>query len=108
MAANKLIFKDAEKARAAILDSQKKKITALYDKWADSVVQCNSAWLASLGFDGSTVNAAFSSVPDDVVRNLLTGQIYDSGWSLSSRIWGDNENTLKDIYQVMAKGLTEK
>ena len=49
-----------------------------------------------------------SSVPDDVVRNLLTGQIYDSGWSLSSRIWGDNENTLKDIYQVMAKGLTEK
>ena len=107
MAANKLIFKDAEKARAAILDSQKK-ITALYDKWADSVVHCNSAWLASLGFDGSTVNAAFSSVPDDVVRNLLTGQIYDSGWSLSSRIWGDNENTLKDIYQVMAKGLTEK
>lgn len=74
---------------------------------ADSVVQCNSAWLASLGFDGSTINAAFSSVPDDVVRNLLTGQIYDSGWSLSSRIWGDNENTLKDIYRVMAKGLTE-
>ena len=162
MAGNSLIFKDAEKARDAILSSQKKEIAALYDKWADeigerakyyshkstassvvserqmrelqkqiratskevsnevystikknmytvadSVVQCNSAWLASLGFDGSTINAAFSSVPDDVVRNLLTGQIYDSGWSLSSKIWGDNENTLKDIYQVMAKGLTE-
>ena len=162
MAGNSLIFKDAEKARDAILSSQKKEIAALYDKWADeigerakyyshkstassvvserqmrelqkqiratsqevsnevysmikknmytvadSVVQCNSAWLASLGFDGSTINAAFSSVPDDVVRNLLTGQIYDSGWSLSSRIWGDNEDTLKDIYQVMAKGLTE-
>lgn len=162
MAGNSLIFKDAEKARDAVLSSQKKEIAALYDKWADeigerakyyshkstassvvserqmrelqkqiratsqevsnevysmikknmytvadSVVQCNSAWLASLGFDGSTINAAFSSVPDDVVRNLLTGQIYDSGWSLSSRIWGDNENTLKDIYQVMAKGLTE-
>lgn len=162
MAGNSLIFKDAEKARDAILSSQKKEIAALYDKWADeigerakyyshkstassvvserqmrelqkqiratsqevsnevysmikknvyiaadSVVQCNSAWLASLGFDGSTINAAFSSVPDDVVRNLLTGQIYDSGWSLSSRIWGDNENTIKDIYQVMAKGLTE-
>lgn len=162
MAGNSLIFKDAEKARDAILSSQKKEIAALYDKWADeigerakyyshkstassvvserqmrelqkqiratskevsnevyskikknvytvadSVVQCNSDWLASLGFDGSTINAAFSSVPDDVVRNLLTGQIYNSGWSLSSRIWGDNENTLKDIYQVMAKGLTE-
>ena len=58
------------------------------------MVQCNSAWLASLGFDGSTVNAAFSSVPDDVVRNLLTGQIYDSGWSLSSRRWGKKKKTL--------------
>ena len=37
MAVNKLIFKDAEKARDAILDSQKKEIAALYDKWADEI-----------------------------------------------------------------------
>ena len=37
MAVNKLIFKDAEKARDAILDYKKKKITALYDKWADEI-----------------------------------------------------------------------
>ena len=110
MAGNSLIFKDAEKARDAILSSQKKEIEALYDKWADeigerakyyshkstassvvserqmrelqkqiratsqevsnevysmikknmctvadSVVQCNSAWLASLGCDGTTL-----------------------------------------------------
>lgn len=37
MAANKLIFKDAEKARDAILDSQKKEIENLYKDWAKEV-----------------------------------------------------------------------
>ena len=160
--ANKLIFKDAEAARDAIIDSQKKEIAALYENWADeigerakfyshkstasapvseryykelqkqlratsqdisnevyskikknlytvadAVVADNVKWLESFGFSKDGLNAAFSYVPDEIVRNLITGQIYDSGWSLSARIWGDNEQTLKDIYQVMAKGLAE-
>ena len=74
---------------------------------ADAVVADNVKWLQSFGFSADGLNAAFSYVPDEIVRNLITGQIYDSGWSLSARIWGDNEQTLKDIYQVMAKGLAE-
>lgn len=74
---------------------------------ADAVVADNVKWLQSFGFSEKGLNAAFSYVPDEIVRNLITGQIYDSGWSLSARIWGDNEATLKDIYQVMAKGLAE-
>ena len=74
---------------------------------ADAVVSDNVKWLESFGFSKDGLNVAFSYVPDEIVRNLITGQIYDSGWSLSSRIWGDNEQTLKDIYQVMAKGLAE-
>lgn len=161
--ANKLIFKNAEAVKNAIMDSQKKEIAALYEKWADeiedkanyyamktnasaplseryykelkkqmtatsqaisneiygkikkniytisdSVVADNVKWLESFGFDKDGLNAAFSYVPDEVVRNLITGQIYDSGWSLSEKIWGDNEQTLKDIYQVMAKGMAEQ
>lgn len=160
--ANKLIFKDSEAARDAIMASQKKEIAALYESWADeigerakfyshkstvsapvseryykelqkqlratsqdisnevyskikknmytvadAVVADNVKWLESFGFSKDGLNAAFSYVPDEIVRNLITGQIYDSGWSLSARIWGDNEQTLKDIYQVMAKGLAE-
>lgn len=157
-----LQFKNAEAARDAILDSQKKEIAALYDQWADeigerakwyshksnasapvserqmlelqkqlkatsqvvsnevynkirqniymvsdAVVKDNVDWLTGLGFAADGVNAAFTYVPDDIVRNLITGQIYDSGWSLSSKIWSDNEKTLKDIYQVMARGVAE-
>lgn len=162
MAKLPLVFKDAEKARDAILASQKKEIEALYENWADEIaskakyyarktnpsaavseqqmrqlykqikasskevsneiynkiksnlymvadatVKSNNAWLASLGFDEKTLGVAFSNVPDAIVKNLITGQIYDSGWSLSKRIWSDNEQTLKDIYQVVAKGMTE-
>jgi hypothetical protein len=162
MMAKKLIFKDADKAKNAIMASQKKEIAELYEKWADeigerakyyshksnasapvseryykelqkqlratsqqvsndvykkikgniylisdAVVKDNVDWLASFGFSMEGLNAAFSYVPDEIVRNLITGQIYESGWSLSQRIWSDNEKTLKDIYRVMAKGLAE-
>lgn len=136
-----LVFKDAEKAKNAIMASQQKEIASLYSKWADEigerakyyshkstassvvlerqmkelqkmlressqqvsnevygliksniytvadeVVKSNVAWLSEFGFSTKGINAAFSSIPDQTVRNLITGQIYDSGWSLSQRI----------------------
>lgn len=162
MAADRLIFADAEKARNSITESQKREIAKLYDDWAndigdrakyyqykttsssvvseqqmkelkkmlrsssqqvsnevyskiksnmylvaDSVIKSNTKWLSSVGFDAKGLSATFSSVPDSIVRNIVTGKIYDSGWSLSQRIWGNNEQTLKDIYQVVAKGIAE-
>ena len=157
-----LIFRDAEKARDAIVASQKKEIAQLYEDWADEIGErakyyarkstASSAvsemqmkelqkmlratsheisnevyskikqniylisdhvvsdyikWMASFGFSESNLSVAFSRVPDNIVRMLITGQIYDSGWSLSKRIWSDNEQTLKSIYQIVAKGVAE-
>lgn len=75
---------------------------------SDEVVKSNVKWLKSFGFSEEGLNATFSYVPKDTVERLVTGQIYKSGWNLSKRIWGDNEQTLKDIYQVMAKGIAEQ
>lgn len=75
---------------------------------SDEVVKSNVKWLKSFGFSEEGLNATFSYVPKDTVERLVTGQIYKSSWSLSKRIWGDNEQTLKDIYQVMAKGIAEQ
>lgn len=74
---------------------------------SDSVVMANNDWLIKFGFPAQGVNAAFASVPDQIVRRLVTGQIYESGWSLSKAIWTDNEKTLKDIYGIVAKGLAQ-
>ena len=161
--AKRLVFKNADAVKNAIMASQKKEIIKLYKEWADeigerakfyshkstasapvseryfkelqkqlkttskeisnevykkikkniytvsdAVVKDNIKWLESFGFDNSSLNAAFSYVPDEVVRNLITGQIYESGWSLSKAIWSDNEKALKDIYRIMAKGMAEQ
>lgn len=74
---------------------------------SDAVVKDNVEWLKSLGFSSEDLNAAFSSIPDDIVRMLVTGQIYEGGWNLSSRIWCSNERTLKNCYEIVAKGAAE-
>lgn len=74
---------------------------------SDAVVADNVKWLASFGFSSKGLNAAFSYVPDSVVRNIVTGQIYTTGWSLSKAIWSDNEKALKDVYQIVAKGVAQ-
>lgn len=84
-----------------------KKIKSNIYTVSDAVVADNVKWLESFGFSSDGLNAAFSYVPHETAQKLITGQIYESGWSLSSRIWSDNEQTLKDIYQVMARGLAE-
>lgn len=75
---------------------------------ADSVIKSNASWLNKIGFQqGKTFSATMSSVQSNIVNNVITGQIYDSGWSLSSRIWGNNNETLRDIYGVVAKGMAQ-
>lgn len=74
---------------------------------SDAVVKCNMEWMAEFGLAGSGLNGNFVSVPDAIVRRLVTGQIYKGGWNLSSRIWSNNEATMKTAYQIVAKGLAE-
>lgn len=163
MAQNPLIFKNAEKVRDSITESQKKEIANLYNDWAneigkmaeyyarkdtssapvseryyrelqkqlrttsqevsnevykkiksnmytvsDAVVADNVNWLKEFGFSEKGLNAAFSYVPDSVVRSIVTGQVYESGWSLSQRIWGNNEQTMKDLYRIVAGGVAQQ
>lgn len=53
---------------------------------------------------GFMLTIGYSSVPKSVLRKIVTGQIYDSGWSLSNRIWDMTKTTQKDIYNIVAAG----
>lgn len=74
---------------------------------SDTVIADNVKWLESFGFSPEGLNAAFSYVSDNVVRNLITGQIYEGNWNLSKAIWSDNEKALKDVYGIVAKGVAQ-
>lgn len=74
---------------------------------AQSVVGNNAEWMKKLGFPEDDISAAFSSVPTEIVQNIITGQVYEGGWSLAKSIWGDNEDTLSKAYEMVAGGIAE-
>lgn len=109
-----LQVKQLEELEAALRKTSKKvandvasAVKAGMFKVCQSVVSQNADWMESLGFPKDAILAAFSSVPDNVVRNIITGKIYDTGWSLSKSIWGDNEDTLTKVHQIVAGGIAE-
>lgn len=95
--------KASEKVANDVTKTMKEGMT----KVCQSVIVQNEDWMESLGFPKDMISAAFSSVPDNIVRNITTGKIYESGWSLSKSIWGDNEDTLSKIHEIVAGGMAE-
>lgn len=74
---------------------------------ADAVVADNAKWMSGFGFTDKAIDAAFSNIPQSTVNALLTGSVYGGtgSWSLSKSIWGDNQDTLKHVYQIVAQGV---
>lgn len=74
---------------------------------ANAVTNCNKRWLHSLGFTNTSIDTKFSFVKDLAIRNIITGNVYNVGYSLSARLWQIENNTMKDIYAVVAKGIAQ-
>lgn len=75
---------------------------------SDAVINDYSEWVAYLGIStAKRVGASFSNVPDSIVRKVVTGQIYDTGWSLSSAIWSDSKKTQRNVYEIIAGGIAQ-
>lgn len=69
---------------------------------AQAVVDANKEWAKDVGL---SIKGAWSRVPTEVVNSVMSGQIYDSGWSLSKRIWGIEKKSMEDIHYVVAQGI---
>lgn len=52
------------------------------------------------------LEGAYASVPNDVISSIVTGQVYDGDWSLSSALWKDVQHKQKDINKVIADGVS--
>ena len=74
---------------------------------ANAVTNCNKRWLHSLGFTNISIDTKFSLAKDMAIRNIITGNVYTTGYSLSSRLWKIESNTMKDIYSIVAKGIAQ-
>lgn len=72
---------------------------------ANALVEDTRTFLKRIGFEN--VEEAFSYVPDDVVRNILSGNIYKDGWKFSDAIWNNLEKNQKDIERIVAEGTAQ-
>lgn len=71
---------------------------------AEAVVGDNIDFLREVGMP---IEGAFSYVPDEVVRAVATGQLYDGKWSLSRALWKNTKRTQKDVQSVIAQGIAQ-
>ena len=71
---------------------------------ASAVIEDNLAFLKKVGMP---LGLAFAHVPDDIVRTVATGQLYQGRWSLSSAIWKHIRKNQKDIQTIIAQGIAQ-
>lgn len=79
-------------------------ITRNVDEMVQVVLTNNQQYLSGLGYNKYINNPAIKS---DVVNRIMTGQVYNGKWSLSSAIWGDNAKKTSEIEKIIAKGIAE-
>lgn len=79
-------------------------ITGNMGRVANSVCEANLHFLTE---SGMPIAGAFSHVPDDVIRSIITGQVYGGNWSLSGSIWHGTRKAQQDIQTIIAQGLAQ-
>lgn len=71
---------------------------------AEAMVEDNLRFLRQVGMP---IGGAFSHVPKDVVESIITGQVYQGNWSLSSAIWRQTKKAQSDINTIIAEGVAK-
>ena len=59
----------------------------------------------AVGYGLLGISGKFSNIPTDVVETIVSGQLYQSDWTLSKAIWGMNEKVHKDCQNIVAMGI---
>lgn len=74
-------------------------------KTAEAVLEEEIKRAKELGFVGIT--GKYSNIPTDVVETIISGQLYQGNWSLSSAILGANEKIKRDCQSIVARGIAQ-
>lgn len=74
------------------------------DKMVGVVLENNQQYLNNFGYSNFINNP---KIRNEVVSNILSGNVYQNKWSLSSAIWGDNKQKIKEINKIIANGVMQ-
>lgn len=71
---------------------------------AESVVEDTRTFLKYCGFKDSDIHNAFEYVPNQIIDAIITGNVYQDGWTLSKAIWGAQKRTQDSLDKIIAIG----
>ena len=74
---------------------------------SNEVVEDTRTFLKQCGFKDGDIHNAFSYVPDQIIRNITSGNVYQDGWTLSKAIWGYNKRTQDDLSKIISIGTAQ-
>lgn len=70
----------------------------------NAVTEDIRTYLKQMGFQDSDIAEAYIHIPAQIVDTIVTGQIYQEGWTLSGAIWGYNKKTQQTLQDIITSG----
>lgn len=84
-------------------ENQDSSIKASIEAVSQAVVDNNAKFLTGIGIE---VTGSYSYIPTNVLKELVTGQLYkDKNWTLSRAIWKNVSNNQQKINNIIAQGI---
>lgn len=56
---------------------------------------------------GLSVEGLYSNVPDEIVKMVASGKLYEGDWTLSKALWKDHMKTQYNINTIVAQGIAQ-
>lgn len=72
-----------------------------------AVTEDKKEQLRQYGVPENIIQGAYIHVPRNIVNNILNGNVYQEGWSLSKTIWGHNKDFNKRMSEIVAMGVSQ-
>ena len=79
-----------------------KTINTNVETMVGKVLQNNEVYLKGIGFKDFIQNPQLKV---DMATRVVSGQLYQNKWSLSSAIWGDNQKKMNEINMIISRGI---
>ena len=71
---------------------------------SNAVVEDTRTFLKQMGFKDKDIHNAFQFVPDEIIREIANGNVYQDNWRLSEAIWGYNKQTQYNLNRIISIG----
>lgn len=93
---------DLENKMKSIDGKTEKLISSNVDNMVGTVMENNVKFLTDFGFRDFRYNP---NLRQDMAERVITGQLYENRWNLSSSIWGDDRQKINEINRIVSKGI---